>query len=171
MHNDPTTLEPLRDAVASPTGWDGPENFLGALPEPGWGLLLTRTRDADVLTQSNWEGALAELGGESDDVEVIRIGHWACGWIEFLGVRENTDVYKRAVEIRNALLDYPVLDEEDFSQREWDEAQRVWAECYRVQDRIRYIREHRSQFEFRDFAELLANVRGNVFSGYASELL
>ena len=171
MHNDPTTLEPLRDAVASPTGWDGPENFLGTLPEPGWGLLLTRTRDADVLTQSNWEGALAELGGESDDVEVIRIGHWACGWIEFLGVREGTDVYERAVEIRNALLDYPVLDEEDFSQREWDEAQRVWADCYRVQDRIRYIREHRSQFEFRDFAELLANVRGNVFSGYPSELL
>jgi hypothetical protein len=165
------TLPSLRDAVASPSAWDGPENFAGTLPERGWGLLLARNRDSDFLTQSNWDAALAELGSESDDVEIVRIGHWACGWIEFLGVREDTEVYERAVEIRNALEDYPVLDEEDFSQREWDEAQRVWADCYRVQDRIRYIREHRSQFEFRDFAELLANVRGTVFSGYPSELL
>jgi hypothetical protein len=169
MENE-ITLPSLRDAVATPTPWDGIDNFTGTLPEPGWGLLLTRSRDADIATESNWAAAVKELG-DSEDVDVIRIGHWAVGWIEFLGVREGTETYDKAVEIRNALSDYPLLDEEDFSEREHDAAIDLWQNVFSTQDRIDYIRRHRSQFEVDTFADLLANARGTTFSGYASELL
>lgn len=171
MHTDKDTLPSLRDVVAAPTPWDSPANFAGTLPDPGWGFLLARTRDADTLTTSNWHAALAELGGESDDVAITRVGHWGPGWIEFLGVREGTEAYQRAVEIRNALESYPVLDDEDYSEREWGDALEVWENSYTTAERIRYIRNHRSQFQFDSFRDVLANARGTAFSGSASDLL
>ena len=54
---------------------------------------------------------------------------------------------------------------------EHEESQRVWRECYRTKDRLEYVRDHRDQFDFRSFAEMLACVRGHFFAGYASELL
>lgn len=169
MENE-ITLPSLRDAVATPTPWDGVENFYGNLPEPGWGLLLTRSRDADIATESNWAAAVKELG-DSDDVDVIRIGHWAVGWIEFLGVREDTEAYAKAVEIRNALSDYPLLDDEDFYERELEAAIDLWQNVFSPQERINYMRKNRSQFDVETFADLLANARGTTFSGYASELV
>lgn len=171
MHTDKDKLPSLRLVAARPTGFDSAENFAGTLPDEGWGFLLSRTRDADTLTESNWRVALAELGGESEDVEVIRHGHWAVGWIECIGVREGTEAYQRAVEIRNALEDYPVLDDEDHSELEWGDALETWSNSFTTAERIRYIREHRSHFDVSSFAELLANARGTLFSGYASELL
>ena len=146
-------------------------NFAGQLPDEGWGCLVARNRDSDLLSNSNFETALEQLGGEGENVEIVRIGHWACGWIEYLGVREGTPEYDSAVEIHASLEDYPVLDDEDLSQREYEEAHRVWADCYSASERIKYIRDNRSQFEFDNFADLLGNARGKYFSGYASELL
>lgn len=40
-----------------------------------------------------------------------------------------------------------------------------------LRERVEYIRKHRSQFEFRDFADMLGCVRGKYFAGYASELI
>ena len=171
MNKNKSSLPSLRNAVSSPTGLDSLANFAGQLPDEGWGVLVARNRDADLLSNSNFETALEQLGGEGENVEVVRIGHWACGWIEYLGVREGTPEYDSAVEIQQSLEDYPVLDEEDWSKREEEEAQRVWADCYTTTERIKYIREHRSQFEFRNFSDLLNNARGEYFSGYASELL
>lgn len=57
------------------------------------------------------------------------------------------------------------------SEAEEEQAQEVWRDCYRPKARIEYIREHREQFEFRSFADMLGCVRGRYFAGYASELL
>ena len=54
---------------------------------------------------------------------------------------------------------------------ESEEAERIWRDCYDASQRIEYIRDHSSQFEFRSFADMLSCVRGNHFAGYASELL
>ena len=54
---------------------------------------------------------------------------------------------------------------------ETEEAERVWRDCYSASERIAYIERNRSQFEFRSFADMLGCVRGNYFSGYASELI
>lgn len=170
MHIDKDKLPSLRLVAASPTGFDSAENFAGTLPDEGWGFLLSRTPNADTVTESNWRIALAELGGESDDVEITRQGHWLVGWIEYIGVREGTEKYDLAVELRNSLADYPLLDDEDHSELELEEATRFW-ESWRTVDRIRYIRNNRFQFDVSSFAELLANARGTLFSGHPSNLL
>jgi hypothetical protein len=67
--------------------------------------------------------------------------------------------------------DCPVINEDHWSELEQEDANLTWRECYSPQDRIDYIRKHRSQFEFHDMADLLGCVRGEYFAGYASELL
>jgi hypothetical protein len=164
-------LTPLRDVVKNPSGWDSLSNYLGEIPEPEWLCVLTRNRDSECLTESNWRCALKQLGGEGDNVTIDRFGHWACGWWEALSVKAGSPQHRIAQEITSALSDYPVLDEEDWSNLESEEADRVWQDCYRDSDRIEYIREHRNQFDFYNYAELLGCARGKYFCGYANELL
>jgi hypothetical protein len=64
-----------------------------------------------------------------------------------------------------------VLDEDDWSEREQEAADTIWRDCYDWHARIKYIREHRSQFEFHDYADMLGCVRSQYFVGYARELL
>lgn len=78
-------------------------------------------RDSGVLTQSNFAVALDMLGGESETVEVRRFGHWACGWFELILVHEaDHKALKVLAEIGQALEDYPVLDDMDYSEREYE---------------------------------------------------
>lgn len=161
----------LRDIVKNPSGFDSIANYLGDIPEPDWLCLMTRSRDSDCLTESNWRIALAALGGESDDVEIFRFGHWACGWWEALAVRDGSPQADAAREMFASLQDYPVLDEGDFSELEMEEANRVWSDCYQESERLEYIRKNRSQFEFSSLSDMIACVRGKYFCGYASDLL
>ena len=129
-----------------------------------------RNRDSGPLDESNFAVALKMLGGESATVEVHRFGHWGPGWFEIILVAPESMAHRQCVVIESSLADYPVMDEEDYCRREQDEAEEVWRNCYRPKDRIAYIRQNRSQFEYGSLAELLANVRGRQFGGYASEL-
>jgi len=104
-------------------------------------------------------------------VEVHRFGHWACGWFEIILVRPDTNAAKTAEEIEAALADYPILDECDHSEREMGAANETWQCCFSNAERIKYIRDHRSEFEFHSFADMLGCARGNYFGGYAYELL
>lgn len=146
---------------------------LGLREQQEWLVLgVTHNRDSGPLEESNFACALKELGGESEDVEVHRFGHWGPGWFEIILINpacENR--VNQGEEIERALENYPVLDDVDFAEREQGEANEVWRNCYRTSDRIKYIREHRSQFEFFDYVDLLGCVRGKFFSGYPAELL
>lgn len=165
------TLRPLAEIVANPSGFDSMKNYSGSVPEAEWLNVLTRSRDADILTESNFDCALDQLGGESDSVEIFRFGHWACGWWESLAVRKGSESEIKALEITEKLDSYPVLDDQDFSEREMQEANQVWSNCYSVKDRVEYIRNNRSQFEFWNLKEVFAVVRGEYFNGYACELI
>ena len=157
-------------AEFQPTGFD--PKGLALDDKQNWIVVSCGTnRDADCLTRSNFIAALEILGGESEDVEVHRFGHWACGWFEIIIVRPDSPAAKEAEEIEAALENYPVLDDTAFSELETEEADETWRVCYREKERIAYIRDNRSQFEFRSFADMLACVRGKYFAGYASELL
>ncbi len=104
---------------------------------------------------------------------VERSSHWAVGWVETLLIHRNAhpELLALADSTLEKLEGYPVLDESDYSELEQEQAAEVWRTCYRIDDRIKYIRAHRSQFEFHDFADLVGCIRGNYFAGYASELL
>jgi len=164
-------MEMLSKIVESPSGFDSHSNYVGETEFPGMWCLLTRTKDSDVLSNSNFEAALTELGGEGDNVEIKRFGHWACGWWEALAVKEDTEEFKIAEYIENRLEGYSVLDENDLSGREMEEANEVWSFCYSVKERIKYIRDHPSQFSFRSFSEMRDVVKGKYFIGYPSDLI
>jgi hypothetical protein len=164
-------MEKLCKVMASPTAWDSLANYAGTIPEPDWLCLVTRNRDSDCLTESNFATALDALGGEGEHVQVFRFGHWACGWLEYLAVLAGTPEAQIASELHARLQDYPVLDEDDFSEREQEAADSIWRDCYRDSERVAYIRKHRNQFEFHSYADLIACARGRYFAGYASELV
>ena len=147
---------------------NGDANYMGEVIPDNFLIVMSRSRDSDILTDSNWDCALKQLGGESESVRIDRFGHWACGWYELLSVDENSPQIHTAVEIEAA---YCILDEEDYSERELEAADEYWANCYSAQDRIRYIRENRNQFEFSSFRDMLHCARGHYFTGYAGDLL
>jgi hypothetical protein len=152
--------------------WTMPDDYSGEV-WPEYYVFLGQNRDSDVLTRSNFESGLEAIGGEDGDlVVVVREGHWAVGWIEWIGIHQDAeDILKEADEILCALEDYPVVDDEHLSNLELEEAEEVWTNCYNEKERIKYIRDHRNQFEFRSFADMLGCVRGKYFCGYASELI
>ena len=119
--------------------WTMPDNYAGAV-WPNWYVFLGQHRDSDRLTQSNFAMALAALGGESSTVRVIHEGHWAVGWVEWIGIHADDELaLKAADEMTAALSDYPVLDESDFHERELNAACDYWAQAS-ISDRVEAIK-------------------------------
>jgi hypothetical protein len=151
--------------------WERPEDYMGK-SWPCYYVGLARHRDSDCLTESNFQQCLEMLGGESETVRVVREGHWGVGWLEWIAVhQDNEEGVETLRQIEASLADYPVLNDEDFYGMEQNEADLVWRDCYNTRERIAYIRRNRYQFDFHNFAEMLAVVRGEYFNGYASELI
>lgn len=105
-----------------------------------WVAPVGRTRDSGPLEESNFETVLADIGGEGDDVEVHRFGHWGPGWFEVILVRPGTPAADACEEWERRLEEYPVADEEDFSQREFEIACDAW-EGMSMWDRIEVCAE------------------------------
>ena len=95
----------------------------------------------------------------------VRENHWAVGWVRWIAIHESDTEAKggrRPPMVQTGKLSS--LDEELFpANTETDEADTVWRDCCRPKERAVYVRRHRSQFEFRDFADMLNCLRGKVF--------
>lgn len=140
-------------------------------------------RDSDALARSNYKTALGLLRDADpcgDDWEERRFGHWAVGWIDEIIVRPDSVCAKIASDCAARLDDYPALDEDDLAQEEYEEACETWKTCYSDRERLTYIRRRWWQFEscrakwsgpLDAWRILLANVRGERFDGYASDLI
>lgn len=98
-----------------------------------------RNRDSEVLDESNFAAALAILGGESATCEVHRFGHWACGWFEIIIVAPERETEVKAIADR--LADYPLLNEDDHSRREFEAINEAW-NSMSLRGRIRLAAEH-----------------------------
>lgn len=153
----------------SPTAFD---HHLGVEDREEWIVVpCGQNRDSDSLSLSNFHIAVGMLGGESDTVEVHRFGHWGNGWFEIILVDPKSPQAIEAHSIEEALENYPVLDEQDYCEREHEEAHEVWANCYSTSERVEYVRTNRKQFDFATLAEMRECVKGQYFCGYASELV
>lgn len=152
--------------------WTMPPCYAGEVWPATYSSGLGQSRDSGALERSNFACMLAALGAESETVTVVRESHWAVGWVEWIAIDQDDD---RALEIadkvQGRLADYPVVDENHWSRLEDEEATEIWANCYDPEERIAYIRRYRSQFEFRDYQDMIGCVRGKYFAGYAGELL
>ena len=96
-----------------------------------------QSRDSDALERSNFAVMLERLGGESETVFVVRDSHWAVGWVETLRVMaHDTARCQRADTLLAKLADYPVLDEEHWSNLKYEDASTCWQNmpvAYRVE--------------------------------------
>ena len=90
-------------------------------------------RGDDVLTESNYlmalqrlEGVIAHTDGEPDDVLDSSARHWLVGTLRTIFVRVYTEdgsdftpAFREACAILASLDQYPILDESDYSDREY----------------------------------------------------
>lgn len=97
--------------------WQRPDSYIGEQFDEYF-MVTSRTRDSDLIGQSNFISALNILGGESDTVIVHRASHWACGWVEVILVHESDTVHLAiGDEIMISLVKWIVLDDDDYSVR------------------------------------------------------
>ena len=97
-----------------------------------------QNRDSSHAEQSNLVAAVKILGGESETVEVHRFGHWAHGWFEIILVHPSRE--SEVIAIIERLKECPVLDQDDYTHRQWESAYELWASLP-LQERIKLCAE------------------------------
>lgn len=124
-----------------PTQFDSKSNFMGNTENiDNWYVApVIKTRDAKIFDQVNFDAVLELLGGESDKVEIHSFGHWACGWYELILV--HPDLKGDLEKLEKRLNDYPVLNEDEYSNRVFNAACDYWAEAS-IRDRIEICKDN-----------------------------
>ena len=126
------------------TKWEHPDSYAGFSPVGDY-VLLSKSRDSYILDEVNFDAALSQLRAESEECDetfyTFRASHWACGWVEYLMVAKSAPegVIAVAVDIENALADYPSLDDDVYSEAQWEAMHEYWAGL-RLVDRLDYCR-------------------------------
>ena len=99
-----------------------------------WTIVYTHNRDSGLLEQSNADAIEQELQPfiEAGDVLPEHHGHFLCGWIDGYAIRvwqtppsedgdaEVTEAFRTWCYLKQRLSDYAVLDETDYSRREYE---------------------------------------------------
>lgn len=94
-----------------------------------WAIIYTKHRDSGLFDQSN-AAAITKVMREftdTDDPDVVfeSHSHWAVGHIDGFLIKvfqggKPTPAFTRYHELTISLADYPVLDESDYSNREYE---------------------------------------------------
>lgn len=94
-----------------------------------WAIIYTHNRESGLLDQSNAKVIAEELEpfAEGDDPDVVfeSHSHWAVGHVDGFSVRvfrnrQITEAFKNYHALAERLADYPILDECDYSDREYE---------------------------------------------------
>lgn len=112
-----------------------------------WFIFYTSNRDSGLLDLSNEKSIREHLKpfteGDDPDVVAETHGHWAVGYTEGFSVRvRNTDgtitpAFGEYCRIQQALEDYPILNEDDYSDREYDATlENYRGEMWRLRDEL-----------------------------------
>jgi hypothetical protein len=106
--------------------WD-PETqyYMGKRPIDYF-VLLSHHRNSGILQESNWIASKKILDEKNCDYEVFGCSHWLVGWVESIIIHqseiESIDI---ANDIYDSIKEYPILDEELFSNMEYDLARDI----------------------------------------------
>jgi len=72
----------------------------------------------------------------------VEENHWAVGWVAWIAIHEsNVLALAKAEELRQHVENYPILDEDKFSEDEWTEASETWAN-FSIADRVSAIQRY-----------------------------
>ena len=94
-----------------------------------WAIIYTHNRDSGLLDLSNAEAICEALTpfSEADDPDVVyeSHSHWAVGHVDGFSVRvfrdgEITDAFKTYHNLAERMAEYPILDEGDYGEREYE---------------------------------------------------
>jgi len=122
------------------TLYEEPKNYMGA-DFYGYYTILSKHRDSDCLTRANFDAMLNALGGESthsNGVIVTRASHWAVGYIDTIRIHSGASKkLKVADAIICRLANYPVVDEDLWSQYEDEAKNELYFSCFNLRDRIK----------------------------------
>lgn len=93
-----------------------------------WAIIYTHNRDSGLLYQSNAKVISKAMAPytEGDDPPVVSESHshWAVGHVDGFSIRvfdsngEITEAFRKYHELAEAVDQYPILDESDYSERE-----------------------------------------------------
>lgn len=133
----------LEDAAKQSAGnWKHFESFAWGrssdLDDPDrWAIFYTHNRDSDTLEESNARAIAKDMKPYLDgkgalkksdpDVVPEDHAHWAVGWVEGYSIRvfnkknQITPAFRKYHELQEKIAEYPVLDENDYSERELEE--------------------------------------------------
>lgn len=152
--------------------WEHPSDYGGFSPDGDF-LLYARDRDSLPRYESNYHSFMKLMEEEAekfpepeDDGEYdqggswvydFRANHWGVGWVEYLLLRRDApdELQRLAYETLAALEYYPVLDEENLNDLEYEEAEGCW-NFMSDRDKAQYLCRHGiSIFAMRrDFSEI-----------------
>lgn len=127
------------------TKWEHPADYAGYSPIGDY-VLLTKNRESCLLSISNFAvslDSLRQIAEEGDETfYTFTARHWAVGWVEYLIINQSApkELIDEAESINCALADYPVLSDEDYSEKQVQAMYDYWAEI-RVGDRVDYCRD------------------------------
>jgi hypothetical protein len=92
-----------------------------------WCIIYSHHRDSGLLDRSN-AAAIEEAmepftEGDDPDVVCESHRHWAVGWIDGFSIRvfrdgKITAAFQKYHQLAEAMANYPILDESDYSERE-----------------------------------------------------
>ena len=96
--------------------------------DENWTIVYTKNRDSRLLEESNADAIKKEMEAEEfgEDVVPECHNHFAVGWVEGYAIRvydaagNVTKAFEKYVALMDAIADYPVLDDEDYSRREYE---------------------------------------------------
>jgi len=125
----------LEDAAKQLAGnWQRFESFAwfreSEIDDPdNWAIIYTHNRDSGLLDQSNADAVAEALKAfsETDDADVVfeSHDHWAVGHVHGFSIRvyrngEITEAFKTYHDLMEQMDGYPILDEEDYSNRVYE---------------------------------------------------
>lgn len=107
--------------------WTMPDHYMGAVYPATYSAGVGQSRDSSALERTNFKTMLDLLGGESETVRVIRESHWAVGWVEWIALDQDDDTaLEIADQAMGRLKEYPSLDDDAWSELEYEEAADYW---------------------------------------------
>jgi hypothetical protein len=102
--------------------WKLPQYYSGARWDGYLVAPCTRNRDSDTVERSNWDAQLERIPADGEGVTIVRENHWAVGWVEWLAILPTASVaVAEAEKIADELESYPILDEDAWSELEFEE--------------------------------------------------
>ena len=147
--------------ITMPT-WKSPDSYFGFDPVGDY-MFYMKTRDSEIMVESNFDRMLEDIRKfiaknnfpeptvivdkfdeelPSDWVYTFTASHWGCSWVEYILVRKDAPeaIIEKADEIYHSVREYPVYDEDDYSERQDEAIYKYWGECS-IKERIQYCKE------------------------------